>query len=224
MESLTINRRELLHFMNEGHEDANGHHTAITGLIGEPLAVGLILHSLRSKGLPAEFLSWKVTPGTKSGQRLDAWLSDGAGTLYQTEIKMWAGNAIGGLRLKPDLPEHELAARGVKQWRERIWNDELGAFRADSVGKVLKLMQVPKEGQGLNVKPLLCLWWLVQPNLEPCSKGWFTQQVSGRAFDEFEVFSLTRYLLSLSEEQLTLELPGLPQRLAWLNRIFVDLK
>ena len=224
MDTLTINRLALLEFMNEGSSEAKGHHTAITGLIGEPLAVGLILHYLRSNGFPAKFLSWKVTPGTKSGQRLDAWISDGAGTLYQTEIKMWAGNAIGGLRLKPDLPEHELAARGVKQWQERIWNEKRGAFHSDNVGKVLKPMHVPKEGHGMRVKPLLCLWWLVQPSLQPCPKGWFTQKVSDGAFDEFAVFSLTRYLLSLSEEQLTLELPGLPQRLAWMNRIFVDLK
>lgn len=164
--------------MNSGVQEANGHHTAMTGFMGEPLAVGLLLHSLRSEGKPAEFVSWKVTPGMRKGSRLDAWIFDGEGTLYQTEIKMWAGNAIGGLRLKDGLGEDELLRLGQKQWLSRIWNDAEQGFHTPKVGKVLDLMTPPPGVKAEKVEPLLCLWWLVAA--EEKSEPWFTLPLKGR--------------------------------------------
>lgn len=207
--------------MNSGDEGANGHHTAMTGFMGEPLAVGLILHSLRAQGKPAEFVSWKVTPGTRKGSRLDAWISDGMGTLYQTEIKMWAGNAIGGLRLQDRLTPEELAQRGQKQWLERIWNGSAQTFHAPQVGKVLEVMTLPPGIEAEKIEPLLCLWWLVAADEK--AGAWFTlplPQGQHPPFEQVHVFSLTRYLMELPDDFLHLEMPRLPERLNWLKRIF----
>lgn len=207
--------------MNSGDKEANGHHTAITGFMGEPLAVGLILHYLRSQGKPAELVSWKVTPGTRKGSRLDAWIHDGEGTLYQTEIKMWAGNAIGGLRLKDGLTPEELLQRGQKQWLERVWSATEQAFHAPQVGKVLDVMTPPPSIHPERVEPLLCLWWLVAPDEK--AGAWFTlplREGQHPPFEQVHVFSLTRYLMELTEDILELEMPQLSERRNWLERLF----
>lgn len=222
MDTLTVNRLELLRFMNSGEKTADGHHTALTAFLGEPLAVGLILHWLARQGKQPEFVSWKVTPGTTRGNRLDAWIADGAGTLYQTEIKMWAGNAIGGLRVKADADAATLLAGGQKQWA-RLWNSETGQLIADTVSKVLKPMQVPAAHVSASVEPLLCVWWPVNPTDE--SGAWFRVPVTRTEeakFDTLNVFSLTHYLMGLTETTLHLEMPHLEQRLNWLGRIFPD--
>ena len=213
---LHLNRRALLSFFNEGLDEANGHHTAITGLLGEPLAVALILHYLKQRGEGARLVSMKVTTGRLKGPRLDAWIDDGRGTLYQTEIKMWAGNAFGGLRLKPDADEAVLLQGGNKQWG-RIWDAEKRDFLSPVVGKVLKQMQKPVGYEQAQVEPLACFWWMVQP---PSGSGpWFSVSTSNLHFPQVHIFSMTAYLLSLPDDALSLEMPILSQRLALLDRL-----
>lgn len=214
MDTLTINRRALLNFMNDG--SGSGHHTAIAALLGEPLAVGLLLHFLSAQGFQAECVSTKVTPGTKSGERLDAWIAaekDGRRVLYQTEIKMWAGNAIGGLRLTENADEATLAKGADRQWA-RIWNPQTQDFLAPNVRKVLKPMKPPASHEGWPVEPLACFWWLMRS--QPTDGPWFTVEVGEAAQSRFErvhVFSLTAYLLTLGEDVLYLRLPLLRERL-----------
>lgn len=214
-DTLTVNRRALLQFMNEGDKSANGHHTAMTAFLGEPLAAALILHYLAAQGKTPSVQSWKVTPGTTKGRRLDVWIADGAGTLYQTEIKMWAGNAIGGLRLKPGLSQEELSSLARKQWVERLWNNKKGEFLTDAVGKVLEEMVPPAGFTSAQIQPLLCLWWLVQPTEE--QGPWFHVPIQHDRFKTVNVFSLTAYLMSLEEENLTLYMPVVKERLNWLR-------
>ncbi|GGR47539.1 hypothetical protein GCM10008959_05920 [Deinococcus seoulensis] len=219
---MSVNRLELLKFMNSGDQGANGHHTGMTGLIGEPLAVGLILHYLRKNHTDATCVSMKVTTGAKKGPRLDAWIRDGV-TLYQTEIKMWGGNAIGGVYLAPDTSKEQLREIGQRQWHRWIWDQENTKFQEALVQKVLRPMQRPAgyESDAYRVEPLLCLWWLVHP--DDTDTSWTTVPLpQGSPFKQVHVFSLTRYLMGLTEEVLHLELPLLGQRFAWLDRIFPD--
>ncbi len=219
---MSVNRLELLKFMNSGDLGANGHHTGMTGLIGEPLAVGLILHHLRRTNPDAALISTKVTTGAKKGPRLDAWIRDGV-TLYQTEIKMWGGNAIGGVYLAPDTSKEQLREIGQRQWHRWIWDQENARFQEALVQKVLTPMQRPAgyDSERYRVEPLLCLWWLVHP--DDTDTSWTIVPLpQGSPFDQVHVFSLTRYLMSLQEDVLHLELPLLQQRFAWLDRIFPD--
>ncbi|WP_288403063.1 hypothetical protein [uncultured Deinococcus sp.] len=214
MDTLTVNRRTLLEFMNGG--GSTGHHTAVAALLGEPLAVGLLLHFLGDQGFGAECVSTKVTQGTRSGERLDAWIAaekDGRRVLYQTEIKMWAGNAIGGLRLAEDADEATLAKGAARQWA-RIWNPQTQDFLAPNVRKVLKPMKPPASHEEWPIKPLACFWWLMRSR--PTDGPWFTVEVGEAAkspFAEVHVFSLTAYLLTLDDEVLSLHLPLLRERL-----------
>lgn len=215
--AVQVDRRALLAFMNEGLPEADGHHTAITGLMGEPLAVALILHHLNREGGQTRCITTKVTTGHLKGNRLDAWIDDGRGTLYQTEIKMWAGNAFGGLRLRPDADAATMLSGGLKQWA-RIWDEERQTFRDMSVGKVLTPMQQPRGHEATQVEPLACFWWMVQrPGGSP---PWFSVPTSNPNFPQVHIFSLTAYLLSLDEEVLSLHMPLLTQRLSLLDRLF----
>ncbi|WP_353542569.1 hypothetical protein [Deinococcus xinjiangensis] len=221
MTIIKVDRRELLRFMNSGAPEANGHHTAMIGFLGEPLAVGLILHYLEGKGKKPKLISLKVTQGTRKGSRLDAWISDEKDKLYQTEIKMWGGNAIGGLYIKEEAETNWLAAKSESQWHKWLWDSNKGTFRDDNVRKVLTPMRKPKEYDAWDVEPLLCLWWMVQPSAE--DQAWFTLDLPENQhppFKKVHVFSLTRYLMSLEENVLELELPLLGTRLEWLKKVF----
>ena len=216
-----VNRRELLRFMNGWEEDANGHHTALISFLGEPLAIGLILHYLRQSHGEAACVSTKVTTGKRRGPRLDAWISLGDDTLYQTEIKMWGGNAIGGVRVLHDDDLEHLDTIAMQQWQRWLWNAAESSFYDNNVKKVLEPMIVPSGYEGRQVNPLLCLWWPVKH--EVTSKAWFTVPVSNSSFTSVQVFSLTRYLMELNDELLELELPLIDQRLNWLRRILPNI-
>jgi len=217
-EPIRFNRRALLNFFNEGLTEANGHHTAVTGLLGEPLAVALILHYLKRNGDSARLVSMKVTTGHLKGHRLDAWIDNGQGTLYQTEIKMWAGNAFGGLRLKPDADETVLLQGGNRQWK-RIWDAEKRDFLSPVVGKVLTPMRRPPGYEEAHVESLACFWWMVQP--PGGSPPWFTVETSNLDFPEIHIFSLTAYLLSLPDDELNLDMPLLTQRMNLLDSLII---
>lgn len=226
VDTLTVNRQELLNFMNGG--EGAGHHTAMSSFLGEPLAVALILHSLGRQGGQAKCVTTKVTQGTVSGTRLDAWIAHehrGRRTLYQTEIKMWAGNAFGGLRLAPDAGEDTLTAGAARQWA-RVWDAEKQNFVSPVVGKVLTCMKLPPGyDDSWKVEPLACFWWLMRA--EPQNRSpWFTVPVGQPVgqevpspFQQVHIFSLTAYLLSLSDDTLHLHLPVLRRRLEWLGRL-----
>lgn len=218
-EPLRVDLLALLRFMNEVPEDASGHHSALTGFLGEPLAVALILHYLNGQGGRAKCVSMKVTTGKQKGPRLDAWISDGEGTLYQAEVKMWAGNAIGGLRL-PAGADAQLALKGGnKQW-SRIWDDQQQTFKdPKTVGKVLVPMQRPRGFEAAKVEALACFWWMVQP---PGGSGpWFTVSTSNSNFPHVHIFSLSAYLHALADDVLTLPMPLVSSRLALLRRLLL---
>ena len=151
-------------------------------------------------------MSTKVTQGTRSGERLDAWIAaekDGRRVLSQTEIKMWAGNAIGGLRLAEDADEATLVKGAARQWA-RIWNPQAQDFLVPNVRKVLKPMKPPASHEEWPIKPLACFWWLMRSR--PTAGPWFTVEVGEAAkspFAEVHVFSLTAYLLTLDDEVLS---------------------
>lgn len=159
----------------------------------------------------------KVTTGKQKGPRLDAWISDGQGTLYQTEVKMWAGNAIGRLRL-PVQADAQLALKGGnKQW-SRIWDDREQTFRdPKTVGKVLVPMQRPRGYEEARVEALACFWWMVQP---PGGSGpWFTVPTSSPDFPRVHIFSLSADLHALPDDVLTLPMPLVTARLKLLRRL-----
>lgn len=221
MQTMAINRRALLRFMNT--DLGSGHHTAVAAMLGEPLAVGLLLHYLTGKGLKATCVSTKVTQGTKAGARLDAWIAtedQTVRTLYQTEIKMWAGNALGGLRLSDDADEAVLAAGAARQWN-RIWEATQEMFIAPSVAKVLIPMKRPAGYEDWPCEPLACFWWLMRS--QPEDGPWFTLDVGMTAkspFGRVHIFSLTAYLLTLEDETLHLHLPLLRDRLQLIGGLF----
>ncbi|WP_146009594.1 hypothetical protein [Deinococcus planocerae] len=214
---IQVDRRALLTFMDEVPEDERGHHTAISSFLGEPLAVALILHFLTGQGGRAECLSLKVTTGQKKGPRLDAWIRDGQRSLYQTEVKMWAGNAIGGLRLPLEASTEQALAVGNEQW-ERIWDDQQHTFKDQKkVRKVLVPMRQPKGFEGARVEALACFWWMVQP--KGGSGPWFTVSTSHQEFPQVHIFSLSAYLRSLEEDMLALPMPLVTTRLSLLRKL-----
>src|SRR5260370_611381 len=79
-------------------EGRGSHVSAITGLIGEDLIIGLLRHFWCSEGASSKILSYQCYPGTQKGERLDAWLLreyQGEHWLFQVEVKNWSGHSKG---------------------------------------------------------------------------------------------------------------------------------
>lgn len=80
------NRIGLLKFFDEKPPRSEKHATSIVAIAGEDLGLGLLVDYLRRRAVQASVVSYRCTPGTKSGRRLDAWVEADA-VLYQVEIK-----------------------------------------------------------------------------------------------------------------------------------------
>src|SRR5437867_11663435 len=91
--------------------DGRGSHvSAITGLIGEDLILGLLLHYWKSQGDSARVISYQCTQGTIKGVRLDAWVIKNDGELFQVEVKNWSAHSRDGYRLPADSSQEDVAA------------------------------------------------------------------------------------------------------------------
>ena len=168
------------------------HVSAITGLIGEDLIIGLLRHYWGSNGGTSRILSYQCTPGTKKGKRLDAWLlheQHNKESLFQIEIKNWSGHSLSGYNLPHDATEDDLKKFAAERWNHYF---EGPNGLPSEIKKVLNPMSPPK-GVNLSPQKLICFWaYIVNTGATPyCIK-------SLGAHEKVHVFSASAYLRGLS--------------------------
>ena len=210
--------RSLLGFYDEAPKSIRGHVSAVTGVIGENLGIGLLLDFFRRNNLSAEVLEDRVTQKTKSGKRLDKWVKVKSGKKivhYQVEIKNWSAYAIGGRRLAVNATTAQVRAHKIERWTKE-WDGN--TFIKEQVRKVLTPMASPIDA--VFVEPLVCYW----DNMHPKGKddAWFSIPVPSGKFPRVWVFSMSAHLRNLmnsGDEMIEIHAPDMHTRLTILNKL-----
>lgn len=246
-EDLRLNIRETLRFFDEAPKDSRKHASAIVGVCGEDLGIGLLQKYLKDVGGCSSRVVYEKgqpkTPasGTGSGDRLDRWLLVESGspghpkrTVYQVEIKNWSAHAIDGKPLPINADGATLKSHRRERWL-KCWDPEAKGFRDRNMGKVLTKMQPPVKMDSPDgvartiepairqdeVQPLICFWWALHPEGEDSSLFRLPLPDGGlNGFDSCWVFSMSTYLRSISESEITLNMPSTARRLDWFQRLF----
>lgn len=231
---IEINIEELLNLYDvvntcEGPLDSSfdSHVSAITGMIGEDLVLGLFQHYWDNKrrGNTPEILSYDCKIEMPSKRKLDAWVicktSRGVHTLYNTEIKNWSSYSR-GMRTY-EQPEND--AEATERWQRLIEtsnrNESLSkvtfaARRSDIEHK--RDMSGSKVGK-LTPKPLLCMWTPIATR-ESGNQCFFAEMDGDSYLHGVSVFSASLYLRSLRDKKtVNIKAPRAEHRLRQRERI-----
>jgi len=207
------------------------HVSAITGMIGEDLVLGLFQHywAKKFKSGNCEILGYqcRVSEGTKRSKKLDAWLlckkkKDGRRTLYQTEVKNWSAYSRGTKnQIRPGA--------GVNEQSREQWQKITGDDRNQDALKKVKFTPrmddlentTDASGQRVNdlyPKPLLCLWLPVAT--DKSNGECFFKTNTPNYLNDVWVFSASLCLRGLpDDEPICISVPRVEHRLQLLNEI-----
>lgn len=218
---MKINRERILAFYDKRcpwPTETGSPVSAITGVIGEDLVLGLLRRHLNGK-----ILSYGCKPEGSTGRRLDAWVSAG-GKLYQVEVKNWCAHSMGGRTVPDD-------ASGVRKIAEiNLWEFLTHPRNLEAIWKILGPMKPPSSEGNANPIPLLALWAPVaSPNrLSSLPPFWFHCDLSNYegvipkqyrkvAHRKIHIFSASLYLRSLQSKAINLPMPRAEERIRCLK-------
>ena len=186
-----LNLRELLNFYDYRVPSSNTHASAINAVLGEDLAVALLIHYFKGVGLEVIALDEVCTQGTQRGYRLDKWIAVKSATqsvIYQVEIKNWSAHSIGGKSVKLDADEDYMREFRTKRWLHQFNVDKQLPSQKETL-KVLTKMRVPTEFSNYKHEALLCFWEPLHHKGE--LEALFQVNVVCDAFKRLKVFSMS---------------------------------
>lgn len=231
---ITLNIDQLIRFYDHADKEGNSRHSsAITGVLGESLGLGLLRHCFEAQHFRVSFGS-----DTPRNNRcwLDAWLlvENGAERhLYRVEVKNWSVHSLGGKELLIDADAKATSDYALARWGILV-DATTKSLRHDNLAKVL----LPGYEANLPVnwpprpvpasRPLACLWTVVHPDGD--TEPFFTRAVRHPETPPMQplidcvFFSMSAYLRTLRNQPvplttITLDLPLLDARLAAINRL-----
>ena len=240
MSNVKINIEEIIRFYDNKEEVDKSHASAITGLAGEDLAAGLIVHYFNNRNKNETCTIVKndkkqsdhsVSEEKKNGKKLDRWICVKEGNnkiYYQTEIKNWSSHSKGGEKVSLDIEEQKLInlSRKMFQLYCNCENEKLIDFHDDSINKVLLKMNNPSgyNEQNDTIEPLVCFWFpVLSPTLSECLP-FFSVQLNEKKFKNLlHFFSMSIYLRNLLKtgvKEIDIEMPNFTERVKKLNGMF----
>ena len=217
-----LNLRELLNFYDYRVPSSNTHASAVNAVLGEDLAIALLVHYLKGVGLEVIALEEVCTQGTQRGYRLDKWISVKSAAesiIYQVEIKNWSAHSIGGKSVKLDADEDYMRDFRKKRWLHQF-NEDKKVPSQKQTHKVLIKMRVPTAYCSYAHEALLCFWEPLHHRGEP--EAFFDVAVESDGFSKLNVFSMSNYVWHLLEttETLEVEMADADARIEWLNKMY----
>jgi hypothetical protein len=193
--------------------DGQGSHvSALTGVIGEDLVLGLLLHYWTKSQCTPRIVSYMCKGKGLRGKRLDAWIVQSPGVLFQVEVKNWSAHSLGGRSLPIDASAEELKSFAAKSWDYYFRRDQL----PEEIAKVMQPMVPPADFVARDVKKLLCFWSHITDHT---GKPYCTHRLGA---DLLYVFSASAYLRSLSSETVELKVPRIEIRLKLLKSLISE--
>ena len=220
--SKTLHLNELLNFYDYRVSSSIGHAAAVNAVLGEDLAVALLIHYLKGVGLEVVALDEVCTQGTQRGNRLDKWIAVKSATesvIYQVEIKNWSAHSIGGKSVKLDSDEDYMREFRTKRWLHQFNVAKQVPSQKETL-KVLTKMRVPSTYSDHKHEALLCFWEPLHPNGE--LEAFFEVDVVSDAFKKLKVFSMSNYVSELlkTTEKIEVEMNDADKRIVWLQKIY----
>ena len=217
-----LNLRELLNFYDYRVPSSNTHATAVNAVLGEDLAIALLVHYFKGVGLEVVTLDEVCTQGTQQGYRLDKWIavkSEIESIIYQVEIKNWSAHSFGGKSVKLDADEDYMRQFRTKRWRFQFNENKQVPSQKETL-KVLTKMYVPTEYKNFKHEALLCFWEPLHPKGE--QEALFEVDVLSESFKKLKVFSMSNYVTQLlkTTETLEVEMADADARIDWLNKLY----
>lgn len=217
-----INLRTLLRFYDDKDFAPSLHAASVKSVLGEDLALALLIHYFKSNAYSARICDEKCNQGTKNGYRLDKWIEIRKANevvIYQVEIKNWSVHSLGGKSIPPNTDEFSMQNFRSKRWAYRFdIHRNLPSEKATR--KVLTKMKVPGGFSKAKHEALLCFW---EP-LHPDGKGdpLFEVNVSCDSFDRLTIFSMSNYvrLLLKTTDVLEVQMNDVDARIDLLNQIY----
>lgn len=233
--SITINIDKLLSFYDKIPDDDRNRGaivSAITGLIGEDLILGLLKHCFNRR--------IKILSGQPKGiqglhghqKKLDAWILIDGKDLYQVEIKNWSAWSKNG----EPVDEENLGETGDQNRESYLYTTN--TKDAERVWKVLRPMQLPeyKKYQNFMPKPFLAFWCPILPAtietpfsnfsiknkriLESIDSTGFPKDLK-KVYKTVSIFSASLYLRQLRKKtnRIKLEMPRAKDRIDYIHQL-----
>ena len=220
--SKTLHLNELLNFYDYKVSSSIGHASAVNAVLGEDLAIALLIHYLKGVGLEVVALDEVCTQGTQRGNRLDKWIAVKSATesvIYQVEIKNWSAHSIGGKSVKLDSDEDYMREFRTKRWLHQFNVVKQVPSQKQSL-KVLTKMRVPSAYSTYKHEALLCFWEPLHPNGD--LEAFFEVDVKSESFKKLKVFSMSNYVSELlkTTDQIEVEMNDADERIEWLQKIY----
>ena len=217
-----LNLRELLNFYDYKVPSSNSHASAINAVLGEDLAVALLVHYLKGLGIEVIALDEVCTQGTQRGYRLDKWIaakSASESIIYQVEIKNWSAHSIGGKSVLIDADEDYMRDFRMKRWRYQFHVEKQVSSQKGTL-KVLTKMRIPTEYIYYKHEALLCFWEPLHHKGE--LEALFEVDVQSDSFKRLKVFSMSNYVSQLlkTSETLEVEMSDADARIDWLKNLY----
>ena len=147
--------------------DRGAHVSAITGVIGEDLLLGLFAHFWANQSPPllCERIPDKCKAPGKKGKRLDGWVTMGEDRHAQVEIKNWSAHSLGERTFPFSASDQMVTAAAQTRWKEFFGNNDK---MPSSALKILLDMPPPERLAARLVERVLCFWLpLAQDQLTP---------------------------------------------------------
>jgi hypothetical protein len=221
---INFQRTALLRFYDD-KEDAEfecrqrgAHVSAITGVIGEELLLGLLFDCLKRKdpSIPCKVLEGKprrrgerIGAKRSKGNWLDAWVQLGHDGLAQVEVKNWSAHSLGEKSLPCDATDSMVEVVAKRRWKEFFGNNDRMPASASKIN--LDYPPPPDFVSSQPIQRFLCFWLpLAHDDVCPLT----TAVIDGK---EVTVFSASIYLRQLKIESLELCCPHIEARMALLN-------
>ena len=213
MQRLTIDIRELIAFCDED-DSARRNAKATKEIVGDELALPLLVRYFRERRRDAEAVPGPCTTGNTRGPQLRGWLqvtNPGGLTLYQVQVKTWSRLSVRGRHLELGSTPAQIARFKMQRW-ERYWDEDKGQFSDTELNKVLTPMNPPFPG--VPVEPLACLWDAVHP--KGGLEAFFSVECAGSHFQKVNIFSMSTFLRSKNVPTIQVEVPDDSEGLRWL--------
>ncbi len=220
---MKLNRKELLDFFDNKRDDLRHDISSVINVVGEDLGAALFkrYYEKEHSGEKVTISSSSVVSGKKKGPWLDRWIyiekPNNKFTAYQTEIKNWSVYAIRARNI--GMNPKNIEKIGLDNWEDR--SKRLQDKERNGENKVFYPMKKPFDFKGKKAPKALIIYWFVLSKDGKSLKPFFevNMPINGKS-RKLNVFSMSNYLRSIKDKQITLNMPSAENRIRLLSKYF----